>query len=100
MFVGVARFELFLPASGSLKDKRQVLRSVTAVVHKKFNVAIAEVEHQELWQRSAFGVSCVAESIGHCQKVLQEVEKAITRTIVGHGELIDASVEVVALEDL
>lgn len=100
MFVGVGRYELFLPASGSLKDKRQVLRSVTAVVRKKFNVAIAEVEHQDLWQRTAFGVSCVAESMGHCQKMLQEVEKAIARSVVGVGELIDSTVEIVALKDL
>ncbi len=100
MFIGIARFELFLPASGSLKDKRQVLRSVTATVRPRFNVSIAEVDFQDLWQRAAFGVSCVAESGAHCRKVLQEVEKTIGRSALGAGEIVARSVDVVALEDL
>lgn len=100
MFVGIARYELFIPSSASLKDKRQVLRSVTMSVRKKFNVSIAEVEHQDLWQRAAFGVTCVGESMGHCRSVLQEVEKAMSRTIIGAAEIVDRSVEMVALEDL
>ncbi len=100
MFIGVARFELFIPASGSLKDKRQVTRAITSAVQNKFNVAIAEVDHQNLWQRTAFGVTCVAGSIGHCRKVLQEVEKAIARSAIDGGEIIDRSVEIVSMEDL
>lgn len=100
MFIGIARYELFIPASSSLKDKRQVLRSVTTTVRNRFNVAIAEVDHQDLWQRAALGVSCVAESTGHCAKVLQEVEKTIGRASVGSAELIDRRVEFVAMEDL
>jgi uncharacterized protein len=100
MFIGIARYELFIPASSSLKDKRQVLRSVTTNVRNRFNVAIAEVDHQDLWQRAALGVSCVAESTGHCAKVLQEVEKTIGRATVGSAELVDRRVEFVAMEDL
>jgi uncharacterized protein len=100
MFIGVARFEIFIPASASLKDKRQVLRSITGAVRHKFNVSIAEVDHQELWQRAAFGVSCVAESIGHCRKVMQEVEKAMGRAALDGAEIVDRSIDVVALEDL
>jgi uncharacterized protein YlxP (DUF503 family) len=100
VFVGIARFEIFIPASGSLKDKRQVLRKVTTVVRNKFNVSIAEVDHQDLWQRAAFGVTCVAESIGHCRKVLQEVEKAIARSAIDGAEIVDRSLDVVSAEDL
>lgn len=100
MFIGLARFELFIPASGSLKDKRQVLRSVTQHVSKRFNVSIAEVEFQDLWQRAALGVSCVAESPGHCRKVMQEVEKAIGRSALDGAEIVDRHLDVVALEDL
>lgn len=100
MFIGVGRFELFIPASGSLKHKRQVLRSVTGVVRNKFNVSIAEVDHQDLWQRAAFGVSCVAESMGQCRKVLQEVEKVMQKSAVEQAEIVDRSIEIVALEDL
>lgn len=100
MFIGVARFDIFIPASRSLKAKRQVVRSVVANVQNKFNVSVAEVDHQDLWQRSALGVSCVAESPGHCRKVLQEVEKTMGRVVLGNAEIIDRVVDVVALEDL
>jgi uncharacterized protein len=100
MFIGVARLELFIPASRSLKDKRQVLRKVTTTVRNKYNVSIAEVEHQELWQRAALGITCVAESIGHCRKVLQEVEKAVARSAIDGAEIVDRSIDVVAAEDL
>ena len=100
MFIGIGRFELFIPASGSLKDKRHGLRSVTQNVSNRFNVSIAEVEFQDLWQRAALGVSCVAESAGHCRKVLQEVEKAIGRSAIDGAEIVDRSIDVVALEDL
>lgn len=101
MFIGVARFELFIPEARSLKDKRHVLRSVTSTVQNRFaNVAIAEVDHQDLWQRAAIGVSCVAESGGHCRKVLQEVEKAVGRAAIDGAEIVGREFEVVAMEDL
>lgn len=91
---------MFIPASASLKDKRRVLRSVTQTVQKRFNVAIAEVDFQDKWQRTALGVSCVAESIGHCQKVLQEVERAIERAAIDSAEITDRTIEFVSLEDI
>lgn len=100
MFIGVGRYELFIPASRSLKDKRQVLRSVTQTVQKRFNVAIAEVDFQDKWQRAALGVSCVAESIGQCRKVLQEVEKAIGRAAIGGADITDRTIEFVTLDDI
>ena len=100
MFIGIARFELFIPASGSLKDKRQLVKRVTQTVQNRFNVSIAEVDHQELWQRAAIGVTCVAESIGHCRKVLQEVEKAVGRAAIDGAEIVDRSVQIVSEDDL
>jgi len=100
LFIGIARYELFIPASRSLKDKRQVIRSVASAVGNKFNVSIAEVDHQNLWQRSALGVACVAESIGHCRKVLQEVEKVIGRSAIDGAEIVDRSIQVIGEEDL
>jgi uncharacterized protein len=100
MFVGVARFELFIPESSSLKTKRGVLRSVIAGAQNKFNASVAEVEYQDLWQRSAVGVSCVSDSILHCRKMLQEIERSIARSSVGVAEITGVTVEVVSLEDL
>jgi uncharacterized protein YlxP (DUF503 family) len=100
MFIGIAKFELFIPASASLKDKRRVVRSVTGTLRAKFNIAVAEVDHQDLWQRAAVGTSCIADSTAHCRKMMQEIEKWIARSIAGNAEIIDSSFEVVSLEDL
>jgi uncharacterized protein YlxP (DUF503 family) len=100
MFIAIARFEFFIPASRSLKDKRRVLRSVIQTIRNRFNVSIAEVEYQDLWQRAAVGVSCVAESIAHCRKVLQEVEKVMAKTALDGAEIVDRTIHIVSLEDL
>lgn len=100
MFIGMARFEIFISHSGSLKAKRRVLRPVVDRVRNKLNVAIAEVDHQDLWQRAALGVACVSGSIDGCRKLLQEAEKAVGRVAVDGGEIVDRTIEVVAMEDL
>ncbi len=100
MYVGVGRFDLFIPASRSLKDKRQVVRSAQAAIRNKFDVAVAEVDHQDLWQRSAIGVSCVSASAGQCRKVLQEVEKVLGRSMIGNAEIVERAIDVVDMEDL
>jgi uncharacterized protein YlxP (DUF503 family) len=100
MFVGVARFELFIPESSSLKTKRGVLRSVISVTRQKFNASVAEVEYQDLWQRAALGVSCVSDSVPHCRRMLQEVERSIARSAAGAAEITAVTVDVVSLEDL
>src|SRR5665809_41419 len=99
MFIGVARFEIFIPESTSLKDKRGVLRSITSVVTKKYNVSIAEVDHQDLWQRSALGISCVSGTMGQCRKVLQEVEKAVGRSALDGAEIVDSTKEKIEQEE-
>ena len=59
MIIGVLRLEIYLPFAGSLKDKRSVLKSLKDRLRGKFNVAVAEVEPDEKWQRAWLGVSTV-----------------------------------------
>ena len=75
MFIGVARYELFIPESVSLKDKRRVVRSATATVRAKLNVAIAEVDHHDLWQRSRLTLACVARDAREAERLLDEAER-------------------------
>jgi uncharacterized protein YlxP (DUF503 family) len=76
--VGLLSVELFLPDAQSLKDKRMVVRAVKDRL-KKFNVSVAEVEHQQLWQRAGLGI--VSISNGHelvdrsLDAVLDEIER-------------------------
>jgi hypothetical protein len=79
MFVGVSRLELRVQDSGSLKSKRHVVKGLVGGLRAKFNVAVAEVDNQDLWQRASLGVSCVSETAFHAKKMLQEVEKWVSR---------------------
>ena len=97
MFIGIARYELRLPDSGSLKDKRAVLRSVTAVIHKKFRCSVAEVDHQDLYQRAAMGIAVVSGSAFQARKVLQQVGRVIE--VQPGVELLGVLEDVMSQED-
>lgn len=71
MFVGLLTLELHLPSSRSLKDKRQALRSLETRLRNRLNVAVAEVEHQDLWQRAGLAVVSVNTDRGHLEATLQ-----------------------------
>jgi hypothetical protein len=97
MFIGVGRLDLRIPASGSLKSKRHVVKALTGGLRAKFNVAVAEVEHQDLWQRAALGVTCISESAFHAQKMLREIERFVSRD--HRVEMLDMAVDVWPWED-
>ena len=73
--VGVLTLELRLENSFSLKDKRQVVRSLKDRLRRKFNVAIAEIDYQELWQRAALAAVTVSSDHSYAEKLLQSVEQ-------------------------
>lgn len=77
MFIGAGRFDFVVTGSTSLKEKRRVMRSLTANLRNKFNVAVAEVEHQDLRQRGTIGVACVSNSAFHSKKMLHEIERFV-----------------------
>jgi uncharacterized protein YlxP (DUF503 family) len=59
MIVGICVFELHLPASRSLKDKRRVVRSVVERLHQRFRLSVAETDHHDLLQRAEIGLAAV-----------------------------------------
>lgn len=75
MLVALSAFDLRIPLCGSLKEKRQVVRTISSGLRQKFNVAVAEVDHHDLWQRTTLGVSAVAAQGYHLKKVMHEVER-------------------------
>ena len=77
MIVGLCTVELYLPESQSLKAKRQVLLSVKDKVRDRFNVSIAEVGDQDLWQKAVLGVASVANERKHVNQVLDQVVNLI-----------------------
>ena len=72
MIVGLCTVELFIPDGHSLKDKRQVLQSLKSRLRDKFNVSVAEVGDQELWQKAVIGLACIANESAHVNKVLDQ----------------------------
>jgi hypothetical protein len=92
MVVGLLTLELHFPGARSLKDKRQVLRGLQARIRKQFNVSVAEVEFQDLWQRARLAVVAVNTDQVHLESTLQSVagEAASARD----AELVDQQLEV------
>ncbi|MBI3611143.1 MAG: DUF503 domain-containing protein [Nitrospirae bacterium] len=80
MIVGICMMELYLPDNGSLKDKRQVLKSLKDRVKQRFNVSIAEVDGQDLWQKTVLGIACVGNRKDHIHSVLDKVVGAVRGT--------------------
>ena len=82
MAVGLLSVEFHLPGARSLKDKRMVLRSVKDRL-KKFNVAVAEVDYHDLWQRASLGIVTIGRTDEHVDRELTAVVGEIERTEPG-----------------
>ena len=89
--VGVLTLELRLQDSHSLKDKRHTIKSLKDRLRGKFNVAVAEIDYQELWQRSLIAAVTVSGDRGHAEQVLQLVEREAAN-LVGPA-LVSVTVE-------
>jgi uncharacterized protein YlxP (DUF503 family) len=72
MVVGVLRLTLYIHGAGSLKDKRQVLRKVTDRLRSRFNVSVAEVGENDVWQTAVIGISAVANDHRFVNEVLDK----------------------------
>ena len=86
----VSEVQLYLPESRSLKDKRQVLKSLKDRLHNRFNLSVAEVDFSELWQRSTLAFAVVSNGMDHAQEVTSKAIRCIedeTRV-----QVLDASV--------
>jgi len=89
--IGVLTLEIVLQNAHSLKDKRHVVQSLKDRLRGKFNVAVAEIDYQDLWQRAVLAAVTVASDHGHAEKVLQSVEQEAA-ALLG-PELAGATVE-------
>ncbi|TMC50283.1 MAG: DUF503 domain-containing protein [Chloroflexi bacterium] len=87
MVIGSLVITLHVPESHSLKEKRQVVRSLSARLRQGFNVAVAEVGDHDLWQSAELGIACVSGDGRHademCQKVLRFVEGEAEAMVTG-----------------
>jgi uncharacterized protein YlxP (DUF503 family) len=94
--IGACVVTLHLPASRSLKEKRQVVRSLTERLRRQFNVAVAEVEEQDAWQTAVLGLAVVSNESGHVARQLDRILESIEQTRLD-AEVVDRQVDVMSL---
>ena len=97
MLVAALRLDLRIPACGSLKEKRHVLKTLTNGIRATFPVAVAETGFHDTWQRAELGVAAVGAEGYHLKKVLHGVERFVERW--GEVELIDRDVTMHSPDD-
>lgn len=91
IIVGLCTIELFIPESQSLKDKRQVLLSLKDRLREKFNLSVAEVDGQDLWQKAVLGLVCVANEGRYVNQVCDQALNLIRN--VPAVEIVQSRVE-------
>ena len=80
MVIGTCRITMHLPACHSLKEKRQIVKSLIARIRNQFNVSIAEVDENDRWQIAQLGVACVSNESRHAHEILAHVRQYIEET--------------------
>lgn len=91
MPVAVLTLEIRIEHAHSLKDRRQVLRSLKDKLRQGFNVSIAELNVSDLWNAATIGVAAISDSRDYLRGQMELVEKAAHRIVADHGaEIIDS----------
>jgi uncharacterized protein YlxP (DUF503 family) len=99
MHIGICRIRFRIPENGSLKDKRRVLKSITSRVANKFNVSVAEVDDNDLWQVATIGISCVSNDKRHANEVLSKVVDYINNDRL-EVEMLDYNIEILPVFEM
>ena len=92
MYVGALRVELYMPQCRTLKEKRQVVKSIIDRTRGRFNVGVAEVDKHDLWQVSSLGVTCVSNSEYAAREILNRVDRSIRA--LGKAEVLDSPITI------
>ena len=94
VMIAFLTIELRIEAAQSLKDKRQVVRSIKDRLRAHFNVAAAEIEPSSLWNRATIGVVSVSDSRAYLDGLMKNVERHVARIANNHGaEISDSFVD-------
>ena len=98
MYTVSAKLTFFLPHVSSLKDKRQICRSIVDKSRQKFNASIAEVDTQDIHQTLTIGVAVVSGEMAHAQKSVDGIVRFMEEH--GDGELVGVEISDVPFDDL
>ena len=92
MVIGLCHLELLLHGNFSLKGKRQVIKSVVERARQRFNISIAEVEDQDLWQKAVLGICTVSNDRQRVNSILDQVVSFIDNTHL--AQVADSQIEI------
>jgi uncharacterized protein YlxP (DUF503 family) len=91
--VGTAKISLYIQDNHSLKEKRKIVKSITAKVHQRFNASIAEVGSNDKWQMIGLGISIVGNDRRFVNSSLDNILSYLDSLYL--GEIIDSDIEIV-----
>ncbi len=92
--IGVCHLTLRLPENGSLKGKRMVLKSIQQRLHNRFNVSVAEVEHNDSWQLAGVAIALVSNSAAHANEVLSKAVNYLEKLRLD-VEIVEEEMEII-----
>ena len=94
MPIAYLTLEIRIEAAHSLKDKRQVVRSVKDRLRNSFNISIAEIDVTDLWQRATLGVVSISDSRDYLDGLMRNVEREAVKLANNNGaEIVDSFVD-------
>lgn len=79
MIVGVLRVELYIHGAGSLKEKRKEIRSIKDRLRKSFNVSVAEIDNQDLWNRGSLGIAVAGGDAAFVQETVDRIKEFLEK---------------------
>jgi uncharacterized protein YlxP (DUF503 family) len=97
MNLGLCKIKIRVPGNHSLKGKRRVLKSIVTQVRNRYNVSIAEVDDQDLWQLATLGIACVSNSTRQVNSILSKVVDFISNNKFDI-EILDYEIEVMSFK--
>jgi len=94
MVIGCCRLELYLPGNSSLKGKRHILKPLTLRLRREFNVAVAEVGHNDVWQSAELALVTVANDPGFVHSALENIIQWIEH-YAAEAQVVDWDIEII-----
>ena len=90
--VAVGTVEIHLPDVGSLKGKRRALKGLKEKLRRRFEISVAEVDHQDAWQRATLALACVSGDSRHANEVISKAMDFIEDHV--DGRVIETFLEI------
>ena len=86
---------IHLPSSSSIKDKRQIVRSIVIKSQRRYNASVIEIDPKNLWKNSTLAICMIGDSVRQIEQASNNVLKFIEDSIIGYGEIGDYTREII-----